>query len=404
MHFGFLIFLCSILSFLGGSAAAATWYVDQSGSAGVPTIQEAVDAAASGDTIRVGPGFYDDIHFLPPPWEEDLAVVQVRQEELTIIGAGAGETIIGQQIDWEPSQGYPRGIVGGLDNGRNGRLNVHSVGIEGLYHGLLVQGGGVLTVQNCRFNRTLTSILLYASSVQAADSAFVENCEFGTWDSPLSSNHIWTLGWNYLSAKSSSFFMREIGINMHVSFDGRELSVDDCQFNDGRLGVGLACEEAFFNNVVFNSQEYYGVRPQLGAVTIVNCQINDARAGLFENDYEGVVQWAVTGLSVTNVSESTLGYRSLGEGYIRNSILARGDTYVVKYAFSDQSSARTDFPVFDMSDNWWGTTDPDSIRASIYDANDDPSVGVLVEFEPFKTEPLVGVKKSSLSGFKALFR
>lgn len=401
MRNGFLFFLCIVLSLSCGSARATTWYVDQAGVNGVTTIQEAVDAAASGDTIRVGPGFYDDIHYLPPPWEEDVAVVQVRQEELTIIGAGPEETIIGQHIDWEPTQGDLRGIVGGRENGSNERLNIQAVGIEGLLQGVLVQGGGVLNVQNCRFRRLHSSIMLYAPSVQAGDSAFVENCDFEAWESYLANQHVWTYLWNYLSVKTSTFSMPEIAI-WHIPFHGKSIHMEDCQLNNGNLGVSLVCEEASFKNILFNSQEV-SIQAQHGLVTVENCQINDTRVALVDYEYDGGVRWGVSGLTVSNVSEATLRYRFLSGGYIRNSILAAGDKYVVKHYF-DKKSERTDYYAFDMTDNWWGTTDPDSIQALIYDGNDDPDVRNLIDYSPFKSEPLVGVKRSSLSGFKALFR
>jgi hypothetical protein len=180
--------------------------------------------------------------------------------------------------------------------------------------------------------------------------------------------------------------------------------VEDCQFVDGRTGLALLCDQTEIRNVNFDSQEFYGIKAQGGVVSVQGCQISNTTAALYENDYDGAVRWEVDGLTVSFVSESTLRYLSLGEGFVRNSILARGENYVVRYAFADKGSRRTDLPVFHMTDNWWGTTDPDSISAFIFDGNDDVAAGVTIGFEPFKLEPHVGVEESSLSGIKALYK
>jgi hypothetical protein len=71
----------------------------------------------------------------------------------------------------------------------------------------------------------------------------------------------------------------------------------------------------------------------------------------------------------------------------------------------NQEKVQDEVAHFDMTNNWWGTTDPDSIQAWIRDRNDFPEYPFFyqVDFEPFLEGP-VPVKKSSLGGFKSLFR
>lgn len=57
----------------------------------------------------------------------------------------------------------------------------------------------------------------------------------------------------------------------------------------------------------------------------------------------------------------------------------------------------------DLRNNYWGTSDPDSIAAMIRDGNDDPTIKQTVQFEPFSPVPL-DTEKKSLGGFKAFFR
>jgi len=40
----------------------------------------------------------------------------------------------------------------------------------------------------------------------------------------------------------------------------------------------------------------------------------------------------------------------------------------------------------DLRNNWWGVSDADSIDALIYDGNDDPDIGVIVQYLPFRDE------------------
>ena len=61
----------------------------------------------------------------------------------------------------------------------------------------------------------------------------------------------------------------------------------------------------------------------------------------------------------------------------------------------------------DMTGNWWGTTDRDSISAWIHDGNDViwPPGGLVectVDFEPIAEAP-IPTEKKSLGGLKALF-
>src|SRR6056297_2632943 len=67
------------LMVLASLAPAATWTVERDGTGDFTVIQEAVDVAADGDTIRIGPGRYDEkTLFVTPGWSEFVRVI-VRQ-------------------------------------------------------------------------------------------------------------------------------------------------------------------------------------------------------------------------------------------------------------------------------------------------------------------------------------
>ena len=58
---------------------------------------------------------------------------------------------------------------------------------------------------------------------------------------------------------------------------------------------------------------------------------------------------------------------------------------------------------FDLSNNWWGTTDVDYIAEWIYAGHDDPTVNYFFDFEPFADGP-VSVESRIWTEVKGLFR
>ena len=45
----------------------------------------------------------------------------------------------------------------------------------------------------------------------------------------------------------------------------------------------------------------------------------------------------------------------------------------------------------DFTDNYWGTSEQDSIAAWIWDGVDNPSLGINVDYMPFRPEPTASV-------------
>lgn len=79
------------------ASTGATLTVQKDGSGDYVVIQAALDAAADGDTILIGPGeFLEETVYRPPGWGYNIrAYGRVVSDNLTIIGAGVGQTVIG---------------------------------------------------------------------------------------------------------------------------------------------------------------------------------------------------------------------------------------------------------------------------------------------------------------------
>ena len=91
-------------------AHGAVWRVEQDGSGQFTTLQPAVDAAASGDTILIGPGWYQDLHEVDhhgsPIW---VSAYWMDGRDLTFIGTSAEEVKIGPET-YAPQNDGPQGI------------------------------------------------------------------------------------------------------------------------------------------------------------------------------------------------------------------------------------------------------------------------------------------------------
>ncbi len=124
-----------VVFLIGASAFAAEYQVKQDGTGDFTAIQEAIDAAATGDTIVVHPGtFYENIHFLGKNivltstdiWDRDVV------EATVIDGQQLGSVVTFEGTEDESCELSGLTITNGL--AKEG---------GGIYGGLGIYGGGV---------------------------------------------------------------------------------------------------------------------------------------------------------------------------------------------------------------------------------------------------------------------
>jgi hypothetical protein len=155
-----------LAALLSSAAGAATWYVEKDGSGDFTTIQPAIDAAAPGDTIQIGPGRYTEY----APYDfgaltEETCVV-VDKPNLTIRGVDRDAVIIGPET-YEWSSGFePNGVQSAA---WAPGLVLESLTVQNLPNGIGL--GASATVRDC------TIIGCYsASPIFAAEAPRFEGC------------------------------------------------------------------------------------------------------------------------------------------------------------------------------------------------------------------------------------
>ncbi len=381
--------LIAVLAFVSAislptPAIARTWYVEKDGSGDFTVIQEAVDAAVSGDTIRIGPGRFDDyMHdYSHPPANYDICVMVV-DKDLTITGAGADATVIG----FSAYPGTPHdtaGIAGWPING----LMVQDLTVENVLDGISVIAHSFL-IERCSFRNT---------SIQGCTGVVGDNLSGGlirdcAFESLFQGVEPLDFCPNGIVVENSSFTNCHIGFGAEYS-GCRNMLVNGCTFSDCRIGAGIDFgASGEIRNCVFNGQsenaisfeESHEVRAVDNDVDIAGSQYG---LGIL------IIPLSTSSVEVTgNIFQSNMAcvYQS-GPGDVSfhgNHILPQGDGYAVRtYLFDNEQLHYPEPAHIDLTENYWGTTDVAEIAARILDYHTNPNYEVIVDFEPMADGPV----------------
>ncbi|MDY0110305.1 MAG: right-handed parallel beta-helix repeat-containing protein [Candidatus Krumholzibacteria bacterium] len=379
------------------AAEARTWHVEKDGSGDFTVIQDAVEAAAAGDTIRIGPGrFYEGRIWSFPSGLSEFIRVVILQSDLTLIGAGADETFIGQAEPYEVPQGDHKGIYASSGLGAS-HLVVEHLGFENAREGIATWETE-LVVNHCAFIKCDIAIFYLnhpTSGLFVADSLFD--------DLARDTMFIYT-NWTAQARIERCTFV--IGPTtwqtMHASFNNTaQALISDCTFTGGTFGAQVDqhshCE---FTRCVFDQQSIYGLVTALAGSTTVVSQSVFRNQGVANLIIEPSCVLHVTNCVYENVSNASIVIERAADVTVNNSDLARGAQYAVKALYREPGQAPL---TFDFTDNYWGTDDPDEIAAMIYDASDHDDTNYTIDFVPFRSAS-TPVERRSLSEIKTLFR
>lgn len=364
---------------------ARTWLVEQDGSEDFTVIQDAVDASASGDTIRIGPGRYEDTVPFVTPFVNWTVYVNLPGTDLTFIGAGEDATIIGPTVpgDMSPITGR-RGFADWPNE--IGHLVVEGIGLENVYTGYDV-GSNIFEMRDCRVSGCYNGIMLSAPS-----SSLVERCEFiennlGVDLRPPCTNPV---------IRECYFEKSEISDIMGGVFAINVLGfiVEDCTFEGVQLyhqassGTirGSSILNAYGQSVILISGSYE-----------INDNIIDGthHSECIKLELNAIV--VGSGNILKGASFRAVGVLNSQISLTNNHIITDAD-YVHAYGFLNPPLAELEF-----RDNYWGTSDSAELAARIHDGYDDPSEYVHVLYEPYSNVPMSNEERS-WGEIKALYK
>lgn len=364
-------------------ASAATITVRRDGTGNYATIQPALDAAADGDTILIGPGEYPEHATMRlPEWNGDIeSFANVTVDDLTIIGSGANETIIG-----------PTEYLGGS------------------WKLITYNGGGDLTISGLCLRNGAHGVYV-AGRLFLDDCAFVENMQSLEWMTSGSGGHIRNCHFESVGPWGESI----IEIRSNVLNTNADILVEDC------LAVGVQFYASGVRGVTFRRCEFTSVSMAMGVyggsqVLVDTCRFSDTSTAVELNHYlfnectithsELSASWIALlvysryGRFVVTNSRIVGGYGSLlftdseaGSSLISGCDLVKGSGPIIECGDSGLGSA-----VHDLRNNYWGTNDESTIRSWIIEGNRQ-----TVLYSPFAGQS-VPTESTSWGDLKALFR
>lgn len=388
-----ILLFAGLLTLVAGPSWARTWLVAKGNVGDFRAIQSAVNAATSGDTIRIGPGRFYDMTIessTSRAWH-----VRNTDKNLTYIGSDEGETIVGYE-----ELVYPSYTIFGFRQGPDVQYcEYRNLVFENIRLTGIAAGSGGFLVEGCVFRNSYSGMVVCGTTESHIRSCYFENVGQGiVYDSPVVDAYI-----------------------------------DDCVFINCNNGVGCywPCESITVSNCTI-SGGLTGVAFVDGASGVVsNCTISGQDLwGICANKAGTVI---VEDSHITMDHENNRGfafgfYQRPGTITLRRNVFSAGRENAVFFvrppgfeiAMENNHFIRLGENAFfihgyisngytgpavhmDFSGNWWGTTDTDLIDQWIVDLSNEGRPDIIIDYEPILDGP-VPTEKTSMGGLKALYR
>lgn len=373
-----ILLLCALAS--SGEAAAGVWTVEKDGSGDFTIIQDAVDAAAPGDSILIGPGRYDAFGFAASTVDGFLlsAIVWVTTPDLTIVGSGPELSIIGPDHYMHTEGGRPAGAVY-LDGGCTG-LVLSALAAENTRGNITVRDD-VALIESCRMTSPDPAAAASMTFIEGFDTV-VQDCAFIGENGLLTgsgSGRIVIDSCNYVSTSTNS-------TGFSIGNGAPDCIVRNCTTTGGGVGVSVYLgASALIEGCVVDAANGFGVSVSGGIAVLRNSHIGVTRIGLRVSGRLEVYNSLIEGGTDYTVA-------STGDVYIRGShILNAGGLSLL-------GSTSTPGQQNDLRHNWWGTADESLVESWILDEDG------TVLWQPIESAPVptgsksMGSMKSSFHG------
>ena len=331
--------------------------MEQDGSGDFTVIQQAVDAAAPGDSILVGEGrFTEHAPFSVPGWTEEVYVA-IQTDDLTLIGQGPDLTIIGPDApNHDPATEAPKAIVGVFIS----ELRVTNITVENTRDGLY-RSEGHLFLQNCIFRNCEVGLIgSPENGMNVEYCQFIDNNSSGISTFPPAQD---------ISVRNSHFTNDTANINFNGTVNAY---VYDCIVQGGTGGIQFADYSGggVYDWLVDGAQNASVI------VTVVSNAIlerNRLLGGGINLSLSTFSHVTGSGNVLSGGSFATIRNSHNTMDFHGNHILNSGGYSILLDAFINPPDV-----IIDLSNNYWGTTGLTNIRNTLYDYYDD---GVTVKVD-----------------------
>ena len=371
-----------VLLAMSAPSGAAVWTVEKDGSGDFTVIQDAVDAAADGDTLMIGPGRFDDYRRYDfPYWTNRIIHILLDGRSLTMIGSGEGITVIGPTTEF-PQTEHDNGIVLIL----GAELHLSNITLERLDSALQCWDDSYFEAEHCTFQHHTWGT---GCSVFGPRGARITDCSFLNYNTGIFPGS----GSDDVIVDRCVFREMIYGMNT-TSTQG--LVVTDCRIEDSFIGIQLWSSST---------------------ATLTDVEIESASMSLIlsAGSYTELTNSRFSGSDRSTVrvidSSSLTGTGNIlrGNGCPSLSIFRSDVTLSDSHILAASDFVVECFPNFpadwtlDLRNNWWGVSDADSVASLIYDGNDSPDIDILVDYLPYR-DGQVSNESMGWGELKRLFR